>query len=372
MAANGLGPFRPGPGGMPPYLAGRETEQSLFRSLLAHLAAGEPPPSEIVLYGPRGNGKTVLLGWLRQEAESWPSIETVPLLPAGIPTPERLRELLSSRPWRDRLTPQEVAIAGLSFRPGEDRPPSVEEILATRARKNPLLVVMDEAHTLDLEVGRALLQSSQEVGRRLPFLLVLAGTPDLESHLGTMGASFWNRAEQVRVGRLSKQATADAFRRPLESEGIRVGEAALGAMVRESQRYPYFVQLLGREIWRGTSGLPETDREATTGTLAAVLSTFNTTKGEYYRHRYRELRKRRLLPVANRVAEAFAAHPVLSEAQLEQAVLTGLGAEDLDEADRAVRALTDLGYIWESRARPEWEPGIPSLMDYIRRFAPAE
>ena len=371
MAANGLGPFRPGPGGMPPYLAGRETEQSLFRSLLAHLAAGEPPPSEIVLYGPRGNGKTVLLGWLRQEAASWPSIETVTLLPAGISNPERLRELLSSRPWHDRRLPQEVAVTGLSFRPGF-QPPPLEEVLAARAQKNPLLLVMDEAHTLDLEVGRALLQSSQEVGRQLPFLLVLAGTPDLESHLGAMGASFWDRAKQVRVGRLSNHATAEAFRRPLESEGIRVGEAALGAMVRESQCYPYFVQLLGREIWRGTSGLPETDREATTGTLAAVLSTFNTTKGEYYRHRYRELRKRRLLPVANRVAEAFAAHPVLSEAQLEQAVLTGLGAEDLDEADRAVRALTDLGYIWESRARPEWEPGIPSLMDYIRRFAPAE
>ena len=369
MAANGLGPFRPGPGGMPPYLAGRETEQSLFRSLLAHLAAGEPPPSEVVLYGPRGNGKTVLLGWLRQEAASWPNIETVPLLPAGIPTPERLRELLSSTSGRDRLTPPEVAVAGLSFRPGEDRPPSVEEILAARARKNPLLVVMDEAHTLDLEVGRALLQSSQEVGRRLPFLLVLAGTPDLESHLGAMGASFWNRARQLRIGRLDEAATAEAFRRPFGEARLPVGEEALARLVHESQGYPFFIQLLGEVAWA----------QAATGAGAvspavveAALVEFEDRKGEYYRHRYRELRKQRLLPVANRVAEAFAAHPVLSESQLEQAVLTGLGAEDLDEADRAVRALTDLGYIWESRARPEWKPGIPSLMDYIRRFAPAE
>ena len=74
--------------------------------------------------------------------------------------------------------------------------------------KAPLVLLLDEAHMLDPEVGRELLNASQEVGRDLPFLLVLAGTPNLQSHLGQMGASFWNRAEQVRVGRLSGRAAA--------------------------------------------------------------------------------------------------------------------------------------------------------------------
>ena len=76
--------------------------------------------------------------------------------------------------------------------------------------------------------------------------------------------------------------------------------------------------------------------------------------------------------MARTVAAAFETVPVLNAAQLDRAVLTGLGAEDLDKADRVVRALADLGYIWEKQALPEWEPGIPSLMDYIRQFAPAE
>ena len=64
------GPFRPGAGGLPPYLAGREGEQRLFRELLQDLQRGVPSSSEVVLYGPRGNGKTALLFWLEREIRS--------------------------------------------------------------------------------------------------------------------------------------------------------------------------------------------------------------------------------------------------------------------------------------------------------------
>lgn len=65
MAAGGaFGPFKPGFGGMPPHLAGRQEEQDLFRGLLTDMENGEPLASDVVLYGPRGNGKTVLLRWL--------------------------------------------------------------------------------------------------------------------------------------------------------------------------------------------------------------------------------------------------------------------------------------------------------------------
>ena len=368
MAVIGLGPFRPGPGGMPPYLAGRETEQSLLRSLLAHLAAGEPPPSEVVLYGPRGNGKTVLLGWLRQEAASWQSIETVTLLPSGIPNPDRLRELLSSRPWQDRLTPQQRAVAGLLVRPGF-QPPPLEEVLAARARKNPLLVVMDEAHTLDLEVGRELLQSSQEVGRRPPFLLVLAGTPNLRGHLGAMGASFWSRARRLRIGRLDEAATAEAFRRPFAEARLPLRKEALQRLVHESQGYPFFIQLLGEAAWaRAAAGAGAVSLAA----VEAALSEFEETKGEYYLERLDELRKGQILPVGRAVAEAFEGRSVLGDRELARAVADGLGGgAEADSLERVTDTLRDLGYIWRVKARPEWEPGIPSLMDYIRRFAPA-
>ena len=55
------------------------------------------------------------------------------------------------------------------------------------------MVLLDEAHTLDLDVGSALFNASQRVRAEAPFLLVLAGTPGLPAHLNAMGVSFWDR-----------------------------------------------------------------------------------------------------------------------------------------------------------------------------------
>ncbi len=63
----GLNPFRPGSGATPPYLAGRENEQGRLRKILAEMSAGRSPGTDMVMYGPRGMGKTVLLHWLKDE-----------------------------------------------------------------------------------------------------------------------------------------------------------------------------------------------------------------------------------------------------------------------------------------------------------------
>ena len=69
-ARNELDLFEPGPGGLPPYLAGREHEQRTCRAFLDHLRQGAAPPGNLVLYGPRGNGKTTLLSWLHKAARA--------------------------------------------------------------------------------------------------------------------------------------------------------------------------------------------------------------------------------------------------------------------------------------------------------------
>ena len=73
---------------------------------------------------------------------------------------------------------------------GQRNPPPLDRVLRARARKNPLVLLLDEAHTLDRELGRTLLNASQVVAEELPFLLALAGTPNLETQLNRMGASF--------------------------------------------------------------------------------------------------------------------------------------------------------------------------------------
>lgn len=352
MARSNRGPFRPGPGGMPPHLAGREDEQLLLRDVLADLAEGMPPRAEIVLHGPRGNGKTVLLRWLEQEVAAFPPLEVVRLAAAE--------------------APNEAALAGFVWRPGQGGVPPLRVILSARARKNPLVVLIDEAHTLDLELGRVLLNASQQVGRDLPFLLVLAGTPNLETHLNRMGASFWGRAEQLRIGRLDPGGTRAGFREPFANAGIEAADGALDEMIRLSQGYPYFIQLLGDAVWHAAHEAHAAPRRVERAGVDAGVPRFDAAKDAYYRNRFEELERRSLLAVGRAVADGFEGRDVLGFDELNASVRLALGdAPEHAQVVAARDALRDLGFIWLAGARPEWEPGIPSLMDYVREFAPA-
>ncbi len=191
MSTGARGPFRPGTGATPPHLAGREAEQADCRGFLAELDQGIAPGTQIVLHGPRGNGKTVLLDWIEGEARSR-GIATLILRPAEIATPEQLAEALAPASWR--LAGGGFTLSGFSWKPGAAPAPAAGDILLARVQAEALVVLVDEAHTLRPDVGRVLLNAAQEAGRKHPFLLVLAGTPNLEAHLNAMEVSFWDRA----------------------------------------------------------------------------------------------------------------------------------------------------------------------------------
>lgn len=164
--------------------------------------------------------------------------------------------------------------------------------MAERAKAQPLLLFLDEAHTLTPEAGRLLLNAAQEVGNSAPFLLVLAGTPDLPARLSEMSASFWGRAEKIRLGRLEEGPTAEAIRRPLRDEGIALDEDALARIVRESHGYPYFTQLWGRALWVALRRAPGSGDRVTPEVLEAAFSLFEEKRDDYYLDRYFELDKR--------------------------------------------------------------------------------
>ena len=368
------GPFRPGDGGLPPYLAGRESEQALFHSLLAMLDRGEAPPSEVILYGPRGNGKTALLAWLEEVAAPSYAVDVIRLTPSKIRTGLQLAQRLLPRIWWDAVKPDTIAIRGVTWRPGHDVPaPAADEVLAARASKRALVLLLDEAHTLEPEVGRELLNAAQEVGRRAPLLLVLAGTPNLQAHLGTMSASFWDRSRGRPLGRLEASSAADAICRPFRSEDIPVCAEALAHIIGENHGYPYFLQLWGAAVWNRVVGDPSAQpHRVTIADTRACQSVFEFERNLYYLRRHDELEKLRLLPAARAVAEMFDTSECVGGSELKAAVRRGLGPDaDEDAVDSAVQRFGHLGFIWRAGAMPDWEPGIPSLMDYIRQVVPA-
>ena len=380
-----LRPFRPGFGGAPPYLAGREEEQRLLRERLAELAGGDPPGTALFLYGPRGNGKTVLLKWLEREvAESFPGLDVLFLTPSRVPTLVQLAQHIAPRSWLAGFRPSEVKIPALSATiawgiEGGPLPP-LEELLEARVRNRPLLLILDEAHTLNREVGHTLLNATQFLEGEHPFLLVLAGTPDLPRRLRDMNASFWGRGTRIRVGRLKDAAAAEAIRVPLGQHGVSVAGEVLDSVVRDCHGYPYFTQVWGDAIWRqicDAGGEPRPEVTATDRDLARER--FAETRDAYYQLRYGEIADERLLPAARAVADAFVAareasgdrEEALTYEQLDAAVARGLGSEaDPDRAFAVRQRLDHLGFIWGTARGPSWEPGIPSLMDYLRRYAP--
>lgn len=352
-----FGPFRPGPGRPPPYLAGRGREQSVFRRFLTELEERRPPPREVVLYGPRGNGKTTLLAWVEREAAPGTRVEVLRVTPSEFHGSEDLASLLRPRRWWRRIVP------------GSSR---LKEVVRRRVERRPLALLVDEAHTLDKKAGRALLNCSQQVGAEFPFLLVLAGTPDLRTRLNTLQASFWNRAEILPIGRLPLAEAEEALRRPFAADGIAVSDDALAQMVGESYGYPFFIQLWGEAVWnsiRASSAEPPT--EVTIADVQEAQRDFNRRRDLYYADRLQELEDRDLLPVARAVARAFRDRERLDTESVEEVVREALAGRRGREAVGAARqALRHLGFIWREGGSRDWEPGIPSLMEYIA--APSE
>ncbi len=188
----------------------------------------------------------------------------------------------------------------------DGNPGTLTELLAVRCTYRPLVILLDEAHTLDEDVGRALLNASQSATAAAPFLLALAGTPDLEPHLNAMSATFWNRAEYLGIGLLDEPAAMAALVRPLAEQepAISFEDTALRRVLDDSQCYPYFIQLWGAALWDTAVQNGKTRIDETVVEQASLA--FDPKKNTYYEHRRDELERRDLLPVAISVADAFA------------------------------------------------------------------
>ena len=182
--------FTPGDGATPPALTGREREEAVLTRCLADLLGGTSPPHNVVLTGPRGNGKTVLLNWFEGVCRHHKTdVDVVNLTPDDIPSRDALIDVLSPPPVLAKLLPRKLGVAAVGsveWAPSSGAVRNLREKLTARCRKKPFAVLLDEAHTLDPGVGRVLLNASQQVRADAPFLLVLAGTPGLAAHLGAM------------------------------------------------------------------------------------------------------------------------------------------------------------------------------------------
>ena len=232
------------------------------------------------------------------------------------------------------------------------------------------MIAIDEVQVLGIELGHALINAVHGLRRKeLPIMLMLAGTPDLPRHLNAM-ASFWDRSAKLRIGRPSLEAAAEAIRIPVEQHGYSIAPDTLDQVVRESEAYPFFVQLWGGLLW---DALHESPGPISCVNVDDVRGQFEDERDEYYLNRYAELRRVGLARVAATVSSVYLDADRATPHQVEVAIRTALEAmgqqPDKRSVAGALEQLHELGYIWavSQESRHYFEPGIPSLMQFVAR-----
>ena len=318
-------PFQPGIGEPPPFMGMRPDVNPVLDDMLDTLKNQRDPRAQFFcLYGPRGNGKTVLLRDLRKRAHK-AAIRTLTLTPETMRSyADLITEIVSHLHENKHIVTciknnlpdveGQVKITGVVDIGGDIKRPastSIEMSLTRQfvATKQPLLTRLDEAHKEEVRpsVLGALMDAVQITGENVPIALALAGTPGLEDQLRAMGSSYWSRGHQLPVGRLDPMEAIKAVTEPLQKNaGFVTDTEAVECLVEEANCYPYFLQLYGRAAFdavqaggQGHFGMAECKR--------AVIKAVRDRR-EYHEERRQEFLIEDAIPLARTVAQAFIRH----------------------------------------------------------------
>ena len=366
-------PFTPGVGVSPPYLAGRENEQCELSKILADMADGDSPHSDIVMYGPRGMGKTVLLNWIENEAEKTEKdqlpLRAIQTTPTIFPSLELLWNKLISDDAKRKYWPTKIEAGGFGQKiiwntnaPEED---DLVSALIEECKERPLVLLMDEAHTMDSRFCQDLLNISQQARKKAPFLLVLAGTPGLTQFLKTVGASFVERSKKMGIARIDEKSAKDAIVKPMSKYGIKIDPDALEQIVDDSQCYPYFIQLWGAALWDLAK-----NNSLETLTIKEVVeakSVVEKVRITFYKDRQDTLEEKKLLPACAAMATLFQERGTITKNTLIDVITDSFSDEPVarDLANDHLLTLIRHEFVWAPPGTDLYEAAIPSLMTYV-------
>ena len=321
----------------------------------------------IVLVGPRGNGKTVLCRKIEMMAQDR-GIPALALSGGEIPTVSDLLGKLARPSLWQRWGLEELSIsvpelAKVGVRLGGEAESALKEALQKCAAPKGLVVTLDEAHVAAPEVARALLNAAQVVANEARLLVVVAGTPALDWRLRLWSATFSERADFRRICRLSDDDIIDGLRKPfaLRTPKVTVTEDALTAVAEDCGGYPYFLQQWGyrlEQLQRGVIGSDE---------IEAVRGAVMTARRAQYGRRWNEMVDAGIVTAAEALAQAGLVEGDLPLKEVQKTLREHYAAfgYEAEAARCALVELADIGYVWDESGESEaYVAAIPTLAGY--------
>ena len=291
-------PYNFGAGAPPPELAGRDDVIEDVRVNIERAVKGRPAKSFMML-GLRGVGKTVLLIEFEQMAETHGCQTTllearanqslaellVPQLRVILTRLDRLERaghelkraftLLQSIASQFKIKYDGVAVEVSEPTSGDLTVDLTELFLnagkAARDRGTAIVILIDEVHDLSKEDLTALIMALHKISqRKLPVLLFGAGLPQLAKLAGDAKSYAERLFEYPEIDRLGDEAARRALVAPAKELGETYTEEAVAHILRETQGYPFFLQLWGSKVWGEARKSPISLAAAERATVASL------------------------------------------------------------------------------------------------------
>ncbi len=297
-----LNPYAPGAGIQPPSLVGRDKILEDAKIDLERVLNGKPTRG-MMLLGLRGVGKTVLLNRIKAIADNKGFLTAKIEAPEGGKLPELLvpdlRRILFSldlmanagervkrgmAALRNFGSAFKVAIGeieiGMNPTPGVADTGNLEQDVpqlllavaeAAKERNSAIAIFIDEVQYLSGKELAAIVVACHEIAQKnLPFYFVGAGLPQIAALAGNAKSYAERLFHYPEVDKLPPEAAREALVAPAQREGVAFDDEAIDEILRVTERYPYFIQEWGANVWNHAPQSPIQKRDVEDATPGII------------------------------------------------------------------------------------------------------
>lgn len=195
--------------------------------------------------------------------------------------------------------------------------------------------------------------------RRLPVVLVGAGLPQLRGRMGRAKSYAERLFDFPEIGPLDPEAARIAIAKPAKDQGVKIRTDALDRILKETHRYPYFLQEWGKHSWDAAEKSPISLHDVQVASKSAVAALDES----FFRVRFD-----RLTPVAKRYIRAMAE---LGSGPHRSGDIADLLGRNVTSLGPIRSQLIAKGMVW-SPSHGDTAFTVPLFDEFMRRIMPGD